>query len=103
MKKFLFLIACVAAVLFVLPAEATMQLSSYAQGGNVTQDVQSKGKAFTDLISMIVAILAIIGMLVGAGYYGIGNGEKGKTFVIGGVIALVLAGSVYGIAALALQ
>jgi len=103
MKKFLLLIACVAAVLFVLPAEATMQLPSYAQGGNVTQDVQSKGKAFTDLISMIVAILAIIGMLVGAGYYGIGNGEKGKTFVIGGVIALVLAGSVYGIAALALQ
>lgn len=103
MKTFFMLLALTAAVLFTtLPAEA-MTLPNYAQSGQaIQQSVQTKGKAFTDLVSMIVAILAIIGMLIGAGYYGVGNGEKGKTFVIGGVVALVLAGSVYGIAAVAL-
>jgi hypothetical protein len=47
-----------------------------------------------------VAILAIIGMIVGAGYFTVGNGEKGKMFLFGGVIGLVIAGSAYGIAAL---
>lgn len=102
MKKLILLVLCIAAVVMVLPAEA-VTLPNYAQGGNVTQSVQTKGKAFTDLISMIIAILAIIGMLIGAGYYGVGNGENGKRFVIGGVISLVLAGSVYGIAAMALN
>ena len=102
MKKFLLVIACLAAMLLVLPAEATLTLPNYAQGGNVTQDVQTKGKAITDFVSMIVAILAIIGMLVGAGYYAVGTGEKGKMFVIGGLVALIISGSVYGIAALAL-
>lgn len=100
MKKILLLCACIAAVLLVIPAEAAMQLPNYAQGGNVQQAVQTKGKQVTDLISMIVAILAIIGMLVGAGYFGVGNGEKGKQWVLGGVIALLIAGSVYGIAAM---
>jgi hypothetical protein len=103
MKKLFIPVACCVAVLMALPAEATMQLPSYAQDTGVQQAVQTKGKAFTDLISMIVAILAIIGMLIGAGYYGVGNGEQGKKYLIGGVVALIIAGSVYGIATLAIN
>ncbi len=101
MKKFLTLFACVAAVLLVLPVEAAT-LPNYAQGGNLSTTLQSKGKAITDVISMIVAILAIIGILIGAGYFGVGNGDRGKQWVVGGVVALVIAGSVYGIAAIAI-
>jgi glutaminase len=99
MKKFLVLFACVAAVLWVLPVEA-LTLPNYATGGNLSESIQSKGKAITDIISMIVAILAIIGMLVGAGKFAVGNGEAGKTWVVGGVVALIIAASVYGIASL---
>jgi|GEM_PF-2708895 len=101
MKKFFTLFACIAAVLFVLPAEA-VQLPNYAQGGNLSTTLQSKGKAITDVISMVVAILAIIGILIGAGYFGVGNGDRGKQWVVGGVVALIIAGSVYGIAAIAI-
>jgi hypothetical protein len=100
MKKALFAILCLAAVWFALPAEAAVTLPNYAQGSSLTATAQTKGKAVTDLISLIVAILAIIGMLVGAGYFAVGNGEKGKMFVVGGVIALLIAGGVYGIAAM---
>lgn len=101
MKKFFTLFACVAAVLLVLPVEAA-QLPNYAQGGNLSTTLQSKGKAITDVISMIVAILAIIGILIGGGYFAVGNGDRGKQWVVGGVVALVIAGSVYGIAAIAI-
>lgn len=95
------LFAVVACGLLAGVAEA-VKLPNYAQGGDLSK-IESTGRAITDTISLIVAILAIIGMLIGAGYYGVGNGEKGKTFLIGGVVALVIAGSVYGIAALAIR
>lgn len=100
MKKVLIVAGCLMAVWAALPAEAALQLPNYAQGGSLSTTIQSKGKAITDIISMIVAILAIIGMIVGAGYFTVGNGEKGKMFLFGGVIGLVVAGSAYGIAAL---
>jgi hypothetical protein len=99
MKKFVILLVSAAAVLSVLPVEA-LTLPNYATGGNLSQSIQSQGKAITDVISMIVAILAIIGILVGAGKFGVGNGEEGKKWVLGGVVALIIAGSVFSIAAL---
>lgn len=100
MKGFLVLFACCFAVLLVLPVEA-VTLPNYAQsGGDLSNSLQTKGKAITDIISMIVAILAIMGILVGAGKIATGNGEDGKKWVIGGVVALIIAGSVYGIAQL---
>jgi hypothetical protein len=99
MKKFVILLVCAAAVLSVLPVEA-LTLPNYATSGDLSQSIQSKGKAITDIISMIVAILAIIGILVGAGKFGVGNGEEGKKWVFGGVVALIIAGSVFSIAAL---
>jgi hypothetical protein len=100
MKKVLLVAACLMAVWAALPAEAALQLPNYAQGGSLSTTVQAKGKAITDIISMIVAILAIIGMIIGGGYFTVGNGEMGKKFLFGGVIGLIIAGSAYAIAAL---
>jgi hypothetical protein len=61
-------------------------------------DLQSKGQAITKILSLIVGIVAIMGILVGAIKIGGGNPDSGKTFVISGIVALVIAGSVYGIA-----
>lgn len=103
MKKLLAIIACCVVLFAFLPVAEAVQLPNYAQGTDVSQQVQSKGKAFTDLIAMIVAILAIIGILVGAIKFATGNGEAGKQWVVGAVIALLLDGSVYGIAQMALS
>lgn len=98
-KKHLMYVIFFSLAIAVLPAEA-LTMPNYAAGGNLTTDLQSKGKAVTDIITMIVAILSIMGILVGAGKIGLNNGEEGKKWVVGGLTALVIAGSVYGIAAL---
>ena len=102
-KKHLVYVVFILLAFLVLPVEA-LDLPNYAGagGGNLSADLQSKGKKITDIISMVVAILAIMGILVGAGKIGVGKGDEGKQWVIGGVTALVIAGSVYGIASLAL-
>jgi hypothetical protein len=62
----------------VLPAHASLTLPNYAAGGgNLTSDLQSKGKAVTDIISMVVAILAIMGILIGAGKIGVKRASNG--------------------------
>ena len=80
-------------------AEA-FKLPNYATSSNVEAEIQSKGKKITNTIALVVGIVAIIGMLVGAGYMGAGNAETGKRYLLGGVIAIVLASVVYGIASL---
>jgi hypothetical protein len=100
-KKHLFVAVFIALAITLLPAAQALTLPNYASGGgNLTSDLQSKGKAVTDIISMVVAMLAIIGILIGAGKIGVGKGEEGKQWVVGGIGALIIAGSVYGIAAL---
>lgn len=100
-KKYLLVLFSIVLVVATLPVEAALQLPNYATGGgNLTADLQAKGKSATDIISLIVAMLAIIGILIGAGYYAVAKGEQGKTWVVGGAIALIIAGSVYGIASL---
>lgn len=79
---------------------ADVTLPNYAAASDLKTSIQAKGKAITDTITMVVAVLAIIGIIVGAGYFAVGNGEHGKRFLVGGIIALVLAGSAYGIASL---
>ena len=81
-----------------IPTEVLAALPNYAQGGNLESDLQSKGQAITKILSLIVGIVAIMGILVGAIKIGGGNPDSGKTFVISGIVALVIAGSVYGIA-----
>lgn len=100
MKRLVLAVGLAALAYTFLPAEALATLPNYAQGGNLESDLQSKGQAITKILSLIVGIVAIMGILVGAIKIGAGNPESGKTFIIGGVIALVIAGSVFGIASL---
>lgn len=100
MTKWFFIVFLFVVAFAAIPAEAATQLPNYAQGGNLTSQVQSKGKAITDLLSLICAILSIIGMVIGATMIGIGKPESGKVTFICGVLGIILAGSIYGIAAL---
>ncbi|MCP5008174.1 MAG: hypothetical protein GY941_30210, partial [Planctomycetes bacterium] len=77
-----------------------VELPSWAQTGNLESELSNKGKDAANIISLIVAILAIIGMLVGAGFFATGKQEEGKKFLFGGIIGLIVAGSVFGIAAI---
>ena len=101
--KSLFLVFAAVCVLFMgMPdqAFAEVKLPSYASSGSADSKAQSVGKKVTDFASLIVGILSILGMLAGAAYFTMGNSERGWKFVSGGVIGLVIAGMVYGIAAL---
>jgi len=82
------------------PALAVMRLPDYAQGSDLQITLEERAHAITDVIALIVSILAIMGILIGAGYFATGQGERGKSYVIGSVIGLVLAASAYGIASL---
>jgi len=79
---------------------AAMRLPDYAEGADLRVTLEERAHAITNVITLIVSILAIIGILIGAGYFASGQGERGKSYVIGSVIGLVLAASAYGIAAL---
>ena len=81
-------------------SSAAMRLPDYARGADLRVTLEERAHAITNVIALIVSILAIIGILIGAGYYASGQGERGKSYVIGSVIGLVLAVSAYGIAAL---
>ncbi|MHB8254176.1 MAG: hypothetical protein ACYDEV_10875 [Acidiferrobacter sp.] len=81
-------------------SSAAMRLPNYAQGADLRVTLEERAHAITNVIALIVSILAIIGILIGAGYYTSGQGERGRSYVIGSVIGLVLAASAYGIAAL---
>ncbi len=79
---------------------SSVELPGWASTGDVKNEVQSKGKNAADIISAVVVVIAIITMLVGAGFFAAGNSDMGKKLLFGGVIGLVIAGSVYGIAAI---
>lgn len=96
--KRLLLVMC--ASLVSVRAWGIMRLPNYAQGADLRVTLEERAHAITDVISLIVSILAIIGILIGAGYFASGQGERGKSYVIGSVIGLVLAASAYGIATL---
>lgn len=103
MKKLLAVLAFVALGLAVTApelAQATTTLPNYAAGADVKSTLESKGKAITDIISLVIAIISIMAIMVGGGYFAAGNSERGKTFVIGGMIGILLTGLAYGIAAL---
>ncbi|MFQ5470967.1 MAG: hypothetical protein ACE5EH_11795 [Gammaproteobacteria bacterium] len=79
---------------------AEVKLPTWADSGNLENELSNKGQSVANVIAMIVGMLAVIGMLVGAGYFAIQKAEQGKQWLSGGAIGLVVAGSVYGIAAL---
>ncbi|MHB1566389.1 MAG: hypothetical protein ACYCXG_06690 [Acidiferrobacter sp.] len=81
-------------------AMASIILPDYAQGSDLQATLEERAHAITDVIALIVSILAIIGILIGAGYFATGQGERGRSYVMGSVIGLVLAACAYGIAGL---
>ncbi|HHS84374.1 MAG TPA: hypothetical protein ENK38_05530 [Gammaproteobacteria bacterium] len=81
-------------------AHAELKLPSYAAKGNVTSEIQSKGKNITNVISLVVGIISILGILVGTGFMGGGNPERGRVYMLGGVGGLIIASMVFGIAQL---
>ncbi len=96
MKRWIALSFCVV----TSPALATMRLPNYAQGSDLRVTIEERAHAITDVIALVVSILAIIGILIGAGYFAVGQGERGRSYVVGSVLGLILAASAYGIAAL---
>ena len=100
-KILMVLMVCVAAFIAVPDAAmANASLPNYASTGDASTKAQSVGKKVTDFIALGVGILAIIGILVGAGFFATGNRERGMQYLMGGIIALVISGMVYGIARL---
>lgn len=83
-----------------LPVVARVELPVYAQSSGLHSELEHKGHEITRALSLLVAILSIIGILTGAGHFAVGNGERGRSYVLGGVIALLLATSVYAIVSL---
>ncbi len=79
-------------------AWASLQLPDYAQGADLQMALETRARAITDVIALIVSILAIIGIFIGAGYFATGQSERGRSYVVGSVIGLVLAACAYGIA-----
>ncbi|MDA8391024.1 MAG: hypothetical protein M0Z76_09900 [Gammaproteobacteria bacterium] len=79
-------------------AWASLQLPDYAQGADLRVALEERAHSITDVIALIVSILAIIGIFIGAGYFATGQSERGRSYVVGSVIALVLAACAYGIA-----
>ncbi len=96
MKRWIALSFCVV----TSTALAIMRLPNYAQGSDLRVTIEERAHAITDVIALVVSILAIIGILIGAGYFAVGQGERGRSYVVGSVLGLILAASAYGIAAL---
>ena len=105
MNKSLLTVVAVTAGAMLLPdlaaaANNAVELPSWANEGNLDQELSSKGQSVANTLSSIVAILAVIGMLVGAAFFPMNKAEQGKQWVMGGGIGLIISASVYGIAAL---
>ena len=106
MKKLFLNLALWVGILLAQPAilpdyaQAELKLPSYASGANVKADVEKKGKNITDVVLIVVGVVCMLGILVGAGYMGSGNSEKGKQVMLGGVAGIVIASLVFGIAKL---
>jgi hypothetical protein len=100
MRSYAFLFIILIGIFSVVP-EAAAALPEYAKGGvNLKAAIESKGKAITDIASLILAVCSILGIIIGATMIGTGQADRGKSWVIGGVAGLIIGGTVYGIAAL---
>lgn len=98
--KMLLAVVFVIATVAAFPSELFAQLPNYASGNNLESELQTKGKAITDIVSLVVAMIAILGIIVGGGKLASGNPEGGKQWIIGGIAGLIISGVAYGIASL---
>jgi hypothetical protein len=75
-------------------------LPSYAQGGDVSSQLEEKGLLITDTVTLLTGIVGVVAIGASGIYFSSGNSEKGKQFLFGGLIGIFIAGAVYGIAGL---
>lgn len=78
-------------------------MPSYAGGGDIASDLESKGQAITELIVLVGMIVGIMGLAWGGVKFGSGNAQEGKTWIVNSLIGMVICGSIYGIAAVAVN
>ncbi len=95
-KKGLFL----AVSLFMYKMVYASNLPSYAQGGDLEGALETKGQAVTDIVTLLAAIVGVIAIGIAGMYFSAGDSDKGKQFLIGGLIGIFIAGAVYSIATL---
>jgi hypothetical protein len=74
------------------------QAPDYASGGDVEGTLQDKGETITNWITLVVGILSVLGMLGGGAFAAIGQFDRAKQYVGGGILGLVIASIVYGVA-----
>ncbi|MDH5485765.1 MAG: hypothetical protein OEY43_11070 [Gammaproteobacteria bacterium] len=86
--------------ILLLSKLAHAELPSYAQGGDVSSQLEEKGLLITDTVTLLVGIIGVVAIAASGMYFSSGNSEKGKQFLSGGLIGIFIAGSVYGIAGL---
>ena len=91
---------CMAVALLPELALAEVKLPTWANSGNLENELASKGQKVANTIALVVGILGVIGMMIGAGQFTLQRHEQGKSWIGGGVVGLVIAGSVFGIAKL---
>ena len=88
-------------MLLVIYASPTLAaLPTFAQGGDITGELESKGADIVDILSLISAIAGVAAIAGSGIYFSAGNNEKGKQFLTGGLIAIFIAGAVFSIAGL---
>ncbi|MES0328326.1 MAG: TrbC/VirB2 family protein [Gammaproteobacteria bacterium] len=98
MKKMIQAYCWLLAFLYTTPVLAA--LPSFASGGDITGDLESKGQTIVDTVTLISAIAGVIAIAGSGVYFSGGNSEKGKQFLVGGLIGIFVAGAVYSIAGL---
>ncbi len=79
---------------------SAVQLPSWGQQSDIQSTLSSKGEQIANIISSVVAILSILGMLIGAAMFSVSRTDDGKKWILGSVCGLIVAGSVYGIVGL---
>jgi ABC-type Fe3+ transport system permease subunit len=86
----------------LLPAttHAQTKLPSYAAGADVQTKVETVGKKVTDVVSLVVAVIAIVCMVASGAFFAMGNREAGRQLLFGSMAGLLISGLAYGIAAL---
>ncbi len=96
----LFLVLSLSSLNIAYAKNKNVELPTWAEQGDVKTEINSKGKNASEVLTAVVVLIAILGMLAGAGFFAFGNSDMGKKLIFGGIIGLVIAGSVYGIAAI---
>ncbi|PCH58885.1 MAG: hypothetical protein COC14_00200 [Burkholderiaceae bacterium] len=84
--------------LFLFSRTVFAALPSYAQGGDVGSQLEEKGLLITDTVTLIAGIVGVVAIAGSAIYFSSGNSDKGKQFLVGGLVGIFISGAVYGIA-----